>query len=394
MKAKRILAFMAAVAATALTACGSSGSATSASQASSAVSETTVSETTSETASEDSTEGTSSDTTSTKSAEEQVEEVLAETLPVADNAITLKLANNQPDDNCTTKAVEWFAAEVQKRTDGRIVIEVHNNGELGDAVSNLEQAQYGGMDIIKADLSTMTNFVDEYNVLMMPYIYKNIQHFWDVHGGDIGMGILRGDAMKEQGLYGLTYYDAGTRCFYNTKKEIHTPDDMKGMLVRVQQSELMMSMVESLGAQSVATAYSEVYSALQTGVCDAAENSIVNYLDMTHYEVAPYFTKDDHTRSADILVMSAKTREKIDEGDLQIIDDTALESWELQKTLWADAEANNEKTLLESGKVTITELTDEEKQQFRDACQPIWYSYEDGKYKDLVDRVVAAGDKY
>ncbi len=97
--------------------------------------------------------------------------------------------------------------------------------------------------IVKADLSTMTNFVDEYNALMMPYIYKNTEHFWKVHGGDIGMGILRGDKMKEKKLYGLTYYDGGTRCFYNTKKEIHSPADMKGMLVRVQQSELMMSMV-------------------------------------------------------------------------------------------------------------------------------------------------------
>ena len=80
---------------------------------------------------------------------------------------------------------------------------------------------------------------------MMPYIYTNTEHFWKVHGGDIGMGILRGDKMKEKKLYGLTYYDGGTRCFYNTKKEIHSPADMKGMLVRVQQSELMMSMVEA-----------------------------------------------------------------------------------------------------------------------------------------------------
>ncbi len=308
------------------------------------------------------------------------------------DTLTLKLANNQPESNATSKAVEWFAEEVNKRTDGRIFIEVHHNGELGDAVSCLEQAQYGGMDIIKADLSTMTNFVGEYNALMMPYIYKDLDHFWAAHGGEVGMGILRGDEMAEKGLYGLTYYDAGTRCFYNTKKEIHSPEDMKGMLVRVQESELMMSMVEALGASSVATAYSEVYSALQTGVCDAAENSIVNYLDTTHYEVAPYFVKDNHTMSADILVMSTKTREKISEEDLKIIDDVALESWELQKGLWAEAEKINEEKLLESGNVTITELTEEELEKFREACEPIWYSYEDGKYAELIDQIVAAGE--
>lgn len=160
---------------------------------------------------------------------------------MADDTITLRLSNNQPDGNVTTQACEWFAEQVKERTNGRIEIQVYNNGTLGDAVSCLEQAQYGGMDIIKADLSTMTNFVDDYNALMMPYIYTDLEHFWKVHGGEIGMGILRGDAMKNVGLYGLTYYDAGSRCFFSSKP-IHSPADMKGMLVRVQESELMMSM--------------------------------------------------------------------------------------------------------------------------------------------------------
>ena len=198
------------------------------------------------------------------------------------------------------------------------------------------------------------------------------------------------DVWKEKKLYGLTYYDGGTRCFYNTKKEIHSPEDMKGMLVRVQQSELMMSMVEALGGQSVATAYSEVYSALQTGVVDAAENSIVNYLDQSHFEVAPYFVEDHHTRSADILVMGEKSRGKLSAEDLKIIDDTALESWEYQKELWAEAEEESKQKLLEQD-VAITELTEDELKAFQDACEPIWYSYEGGAYKDIIDQIVEAG---
>ena len=216
-----------------LTACGGGNAGTTAAPSSG-------SETQTEAKAEEKTEG---DTTAQ---EENKEESKTE---ASGDTVTLKLSNNQPDGNCTTIAVEWFADQVRERTDGRVNIEVYNNGTLGDAISCLEQLQYGGMDIVKADLSTMTNFVDEYNALMMPYIYKNTEHFWKVHGGDIGMGILRGDKMKEKKLYGLTYYDGGTRCFYNTKKEIHSPADMKGMLVRVQQSELMMSMVEALGGQ-------------------------------------------------------------------------------------------------------------------------------------------------
>lgn len=219
----------------------------------------------------------------------------------------------------------------------------------------------------------------------------NTASLFSTFGGEIGMGILRGDAMKNVGLYGLTYYDAGSRCFFSSKP-IHSPADMKGMLVRVQESELMMSMVEKLGASSIAIAYSECYSSLQTGVCDAAENSIVNYLDMSFYEVAPYYIKDDHTRSADILVMSQKTREKLSEEDLAIIDQTALDSWEYQKELWANAEKENEQKLLDTGKVEIYTPTDEEAAEFRDACTPIWYSYEGGKYTDLVDQIQAAAE--
>ena len=357
-----------------LTACGGGNAGTTAAPSSG-------SETQTEAKAEEKTEG------DTAAQEENKEESKTE---ASGDTVTLKLSNNQPDGNCTTIAVEWFADQVRERTDGRVNIEVYNNGTLGDAISCLEQLQYGGMDIVKADLSTMTNFVDEYNALMMPYIYKNTEHFWKVHGGDIGMGILRGDKMKEKKLYGLTYYDGGTRCFYNTKKEIHSPADMKGMLVRVQQSELMMSMVEALGGQSVATAYSEVYSALQTGVVDAAENSIVNYLDQSHFEVAPYFVEDHHTRSADILVMGEKSREKLSAEDLKIIDDTALESWEYQKELWAEAEQESKQKLLEQD-VTITELTEDELKAFQDACEPIWYSYEGGAYKDIIDQIVEAG---
>ena len=222
-------------------------------------------------------------------------------------AITLTLANNHPDDYCTTKAVEWFADAVRERTEGRVVIEVYNNGKLGDTVSCLEQMQYGGIDIVKADVPTMTNFVTTFNVLQMPYIYQNTEHFWKVHGGEIGMGILRGKAMEEKGMYGLTFYDAGTRCFYNSRKPMESIKDMRGMRIRIQESNLMMAMITALEAQPMVTTYGEVYQALESGAVDGADNSIVNYLEQSFYKVAPYFLEDDHTYSADLLVIDRKS---------------------------------------------------------------------------------------
>ena len=306
-------------------------------------------------------------------------------------SVTLTLANNHPDDYCTTMAVEWFADTVRERTEGRVVIEVYNNGRLGDTVSCLEQMQYGGIDIVKADVPTMTNFVTMFNVLQMPYIYQNTEHFRKVHGGDIGMGILRGDAMEEKGMYGLTFYDAGTRCFYNSRKPMESIKDMKGMQIRIQESNLMMAMITALEAQPLVTTYGEVYQALESGVADGADNSIVNYLEQSFYRVAPYFLEDNHTYSADLLAMSMDSRRHIEDKDLQVIDDTALESWEMQKELWEKAETEARERLRELD-VVITQMPQEDFVYMGEICMPLWYDYDHREeFLNLLDRIVAAG---
>lgn len=161
--------------------------------------------------------------------------------------VTLTLANNLSSGSCTSRAIDWFAAQVEKRSDGRIQIEVYHDGVLGDSPSCLEQLRYGGIDMVKTDEPTMSNYVSDYYAFAMPYIYRDTEHFRQVHREAVGMELLRGEAMAEQHMYGLTYYDGGARGFYS-KKPIHSPEDMEGMLVRVQNSRLMMDMVEALGA--------------------------------------------------------------------------------------------------------------------------------------------------
>ena len=224
----------------------------------------------------------------------------------------------------------------------------------------------------------------------MPYIYEDPEHFWAVHNGPIGEELLRGAQMAELGMYGLTYYDGGSRCFYSSRGEIHSPGDLEGLDVRVQQSETVLSMARALGARPVTADYSELYRTLQSKEADAAENSIVNYYAQAFYEVAPYFTEDNHTRSADVLVMSLESRKKLSEGDLLILDKTAEESCEYQRKLWAEEEAAVREALLQKNAV-ITHLTDSEYEAFRQVCEQIWYSYRDGRYIDLIDRIVAVG---
>ena len=303
--------------------------------------------------------------------------------------VTLTLANNLPAGNCTSQAIDWFAAEVEKRSGGRIHVEVYHNSELGDSPSCLEQLRYGGIDIVKTDESALANYVAEYSAFIMPYVYQDTEHFRKVHRSEIGMGILRGSAMAENQMYGLTYYDGGARGFFS-KKPIHSPADMSGMLVRVQNSRLMMAMVEALGANPVALEYDEVMGALIKGGVDAAENSLVNYAQEGYSSVAPYYIEDGHTRVADILVMSTVMRSKLSEEDLLMIDEAALESWEYQQKLWDEAEQQVREQLAEQQTAVFTP-DDALLQEFRSACEPIWASCDGGAYLDLIDRIVAAG---
>ena len=152
----------------------------------------------------------------------------------------------------------------------------------------------------------------------------------------------------------------------------------------------MISIIEALGAVATAMPYGDVYSGLQTGVIDGAENSMVQYKEVSHCEVAKYFTLDGHTRAPDMLVMSEKLRQKLSEDDVKIIADAAMESWVYQRDLWAEVEANVRAELEKAGNV-ITDLTTDEFQQFVDACSPLWESYNDGKYLDLINQAVAMG---
>lgn len=303
--------------------------------------------------------------------------------------VTLTLANNLSAGSCTTTAIEWFAEQVRERSSGRIYIEVYNDSALGDSLSCLEQLQLGSIDMVKTDVPVMANYVPAFNAFVMPYVYQDTEHFRKVHSGEIGMGVLRGAAMKENHMYGLTFYDGGARCFYS-KKPIYGPEDMKGMLVRVQESRLMMSMAEALKATPVVMEYGDVYAALQEGAVSAAENSIVNYTEQGYDKIAPYFVEDNHTRSADMLVMSEVSRAKLDEADLQMIDEAALESWQYQQKLWDEAE-DKARRELEARQVTVIEPEDREMQAFRKACEPVWSTYEGGAYIDVIDKIVAAG---
>lgn len=295
-----------------------------------------------------------------------------------------RYAENQPQDYPTTQGAYKFAELVEQKTNGRIKIEVYYGAQLGDEKSVMEQMQFGAIDFARVSLSPLAEFAPQLNVLQLPYLYRDGAHMWKVLDGPIGNEFK--DGLGDSGLIGLSWYDAGARNFYNSKREIKTIDDMKGLNIRVQENEMMMDMVSALGANPTPMAYGEVYSALQTGTIDGAENNWPSYESTSHYEVAKYFSLDEHTRVPELQIISKMTMDKLSPEDQKIIHECAEESAKVERELWAEREKTSEEKVKAGGSI-ITELAPEEKQKFQDACKPLYEKFA-ADYMDTVNKII------
>lgn len=295
----------------------------------------------------------------------------------------LKLAEVHEASYPTTLGDMEFARLVSEGTGGRVHVTVFANGQLGqDEKAIVEQTQMGALDFSRISLAPVSQFAPEFNVLTLPYIYRDGDHMWKVLSGPIGKRLL--GTLGKANMVGLAYYDAGARNFYNTKKDIKSVADLKGMKIRVQQSKLMMDMITALGASPTPMATGDVYSALQTNVIDGAENNWPSYISFSHYEVAPHYTVDGHTRVPEILVASSISLARLSKADQDVIAKAATASVEFQKAKWIAAEKENEAKAKASG-CKITYLDASAIAEFQKAMQPLYAGYKD--YADLIKQI-------
>ncbi len=265
--------------------------------------------------------------------------VLAVLVPAqlfAQKVTVLRLAETHPQDYPTTKGDYEFARLVKERSNGRIVIEVYPGSQLGQEKAVIEQVQFGAIDITRVSVSPVAAFVPRLNAFQMPYLYRDADHMWKVLKGDIGKGLL--SSLEPFGFIGLGWFEGGSRNFYNSKRAVKTPADLKGLKIRVQESELMMGLVSAFGAVPTPMAYGEVYSALQTGVVDGAENNWPSYFSTSHYEVAKYFTLDEHTRVPEIIIGSKISLGRLSKADQELIKQAAMDAADYQRAEWAKYE--------------------------------------------------------
>ncbi|HAW1140970.1 TPA: TRAP transporter substrate-binding protein, partial [Escherichia coli] len=231
-------------------------------------------------------------------------------------AVTLKLSHNQDKSHPVHKAMEFFAKKSKEYSNGDITIRIYPNGTLGTQRETMELIRSGAIPLVKTNAAEMEAFENSYKLFSLPYLFRDRDHYYQVMQGDIGRKIL--DSTKSKGYFGLTFYDGGARSFYGNKPVLK-PDDLKGMKVRVQPSPGAVEMIKVMGGNPTPLDYGELYTALQQGVVDMAENSVMALTTMRHGEVAKSFSLDEHTMVPDVVLMSNAAFDKLSQENQAVI---------------------------------------------------------------------------
>ncbi len=298
----------------------------------------------------------------------------------AAKAIVLKAADVQPADYPTSMGLKQMAKLLDERTKGRIKMEVYPGGQLGDEKETIEMTQLGTLAVNRISASPLIGFNPQMGVFSMPFIFRDSDHEWKVLDGSIGKGLLK--ELEKSNLIGLAYYDSGARSFY-TKKPVSGPDDLKGLKIRVQQSKVIVDMVNTLGASATPMGYGEVYSGLQSGLIDGAENNPPSLWTSKHYEVCKYYTLDEHMMIPEVVLFSKKVWDTLTPEDQKLISEVAAESVTYEKKLWAELTEKSLKDLKANG-ITITTV---DKAPFQKAMAPMYAKYPE--YKTIIEQIQA-----
>lgn len=298
-------------------------------------------------------------------------------------AYTFRLGESHPVSHPTAQADLEFARRVEEETNGRIKIIVYFDQELGAEPEVIEQVAFGAIDFTRVSVANLVETVPELNVLQLPYLYEGREHMWRVLESDIGDELL--ERVGDYGFVGLTWFDAGSRSFYTKDKPIRKLEDLNGLTIRLMENAMMLEMSKAMGFNGVLKPYGEVYPMIQQGDADGAENNFSSYLTSSHYQVAPYFTMDEHLRIPEILIGSKIALSHLSAEDWEILRKVARETTVYQKQLWADMEEEAKKRLLEEG-VQIIEL--EDRSAFVQAVQPVYDKYWK-EYGEMIRRIKA-----
>ena len=284
---------------------------------------------------------------------------------------TLRLGHGLDVSHSVHKAMLKMGEDLEKRSSGKLKLEIYPSQQLGTERECLELLQIGSLDMTKVSVGVLENFAPKMKVLGLPFLFRDRQHSFDVLDGPIGEMLL--NEGEKYWLKGLGYYDAGSRSFYTMNKPIEKPSDLEGEKIRVMESATAVDMVKELGGSPTPISWGELYTSLQQGVVDGAENNPPSFYLSRHYEVCKFYSLDEHTVLPDVLLIGTYVWDKLTEQEQKWLSAAVKESVKYQRILWAEAE---EEALREVQKAGV-EIFRPDKRLFADKVQPIYEGYKD-----------------
>ncbi|WP_368671763.1 TRAP transporter substrate-binding protein [Lewinella sp. W8] len=268
---------------------------------------------------------------------------------------------------------------------GQLQLEIYPSGQLGTESQCLELLQLGSLAMTKVSAAVMERFAPSYSVLSLPYLFPDRETGFAILDGPVGRDLLAQGSRAR--LRGLTFFDAGNRSFYTKDGPVRSPDDISGKKVRVQNSAMAVNLIRHLGGSPTPISYGELYTALQQGVVDAAENNLPSYYTSRHYEVTPYYSYDKHTSVPDVLVIGTATWDGLSATEKAWLETAATMATKYQRDRWQAAEREAVTELLKAG-VTFTEVAPT---AFREAVQPMYEAArQDPALSEILNKILAA----
>lgn len=299
------------------------------------------------------------------------------------SAKTLTLGHAMSLDNAAHKGMVIFADKVKEKSNGDLTVKIFPNAQLGSERDQAEQVVTGAIDMAKINGSLAESFEPTFKVTSIPFLFNSPEHMRSFMRSESAEELLQ--SSKGKGFIGLTFYDSGSRSFY-AKKPIKTPDDLAGLKIRVPESPTMMKMISLLGAKATPLPFTEVYTGLQQGVIDAAENNVSSLVEMRHSEVAKFYSMDQHTMSPDLIIISENTWANLSEKERKIMKEAAAESLEEEIKIWDQTENANIEKAKKMG-VTFVEV---DKAKFQEKVKPMLdEAKKDPKLSYFIDKIQA-----
>jgi len=304
----------------------------------------------------------------------------------AQTKLIFKASDVHPEGYPTVTAVEDMGKALDKATDGRLSIQMYASMQLGGEKEAIEQAQVGAIALARVSVGALGPVVNDLNVLNLPFLFRDTAHMQKVIDGPIGQELLdKVSNSPTANLIGLCWMDAGARNMYDTKRPIKDIADLKGLKVRVMGNPMFVDMMNDLGGNGVAMGYDQVFTALQTGVVDGAENNPPSFVFDNHYQVAKYYTLTEHLIVPEMLVFSKPIWNKLSKDDQALVQKLGREAQMKERVLWGQYEAKALEKMKESG-IQIVTIVD--KKPFQDAVKPVWDKYAP-QFSDMIKRIQA-----